>query len=89
MQTLEIPTNGIEVKLSGDQVRFIRTVLNESQAKFARRLAVSQPVVYRIESKGPEICTGPEIILIDMLARQYQITVPAEPFVKPKQTADA
>lgn len=63
-------------RLTGDQVKFIRTVLGESQAKFAKRIDVSSATVFRIENKKEELCSGPEIILIDQIAKRYGITVP-------------
>ncbi|CCF19101.1 protein of unknown function [Pseudorhizobium banfieldiae] len=75
--TCSEPVNdGFQVKLTGDQVKFIRNVLGESQAKFAKRFAISSATMWRIEDKGPEECTGPEIILIDQLAKRYSMPVP-------------
>ena len=63
-------------RLTGNQVKFIRTVLGESQAKFGKRLAISSASVFRLEAKGDAECVGPEIILIDQLVKRYGITVP-------------
>jgi DNA-binding transcriptional regulator YiaG len=70
---------GKDIKLTGDQVKFIRSMLGESQAVFAARLAVSQPVVFRLERKQSEEITGPEIILISQIAEENGIVVPAQP----------
>lgn len=85
MSLSEISTDGTEVTLTGDQVKFIRTAMGESQEKFAKRFSVSQPVIHRIERKGPQPCSGPEIILISMLARQYRIYVPDHPIRRPEE----
>lgn len=69
-------TDTVLPKLTGDQVRFIRTVLGESQAKFAKRFAISAASVFRIEAKGEEEMTSPEIILISQLAARYNINIP-------------
>ena len=79
MSTLEVPTDGDEVQLSGDQVNYIRSHLKESQRQFAKRLAVSQPLIARLERTGSALQSGPEIILINMLARQNGIEVPSNP----------
>ncbi|RBO90459.1 hypothetical protein DFR47_11320 [Pseudochrobactrum asaccharolyticum] len=63
-------------KLTGNQVRFIRTILGESQAKFAKRFAISAASVFRIEAKGDDEMTSPEIILIHQLAVRYNIAIP-------------
>ncbi|WP_370194408.1 MULTISPECIES: helix-turn-helix domain-containing protein [Aurantimonas] len=70
---------GKDIKLTGDQVKFIRNMLGESQAVFAARLAVSQPVVFRLERKQAEEITGPEIILISQIADENGIVVPDQP----------
>ena len=81
--------DGFQVKLTGDQVKFIRTVMGESQAKFAKRFVISSATMWRIEDKGPEDCSGPEIILIDQLAKQYAIAVPDVPIRRPDSPAAA
>lgn len=75
MVAIDVPVIGSAVTLTGDQIYTIRRVLNESQAEFSRRFAVSQPQIYRLESRRNERQTGPLIILIDMLAKQYRINV--------------
>lgn len=80
MSSLSLPENGHEISLTGDQAKFIRTVLGLSQQKLAKRIGVSQPVIGRIEKKQDQACKGPEIILIRLLAEQYAIQVPAQPF---------
>lgn len=75
MVAIDVPVIGSAVTLTGDQIYTIRRVLNESQAEFARRFAVSQPQIYRLESKRNELQSGPLIILIDMLAKQYRVNV--------------
>lgn len=80
--------NGSEVKLTGDQVKFIRTMVGETQVDFARRFAVSQVTIGRIESKGAEVNTGPEIILIDAFAKKYGIYVPDSPVSRDPATGD-
>lgn len=79
VSTFEVPTDGAEVRLSGDQVNYIRSLLKESQRQFAKRLAVSQPLIARLERTGSAVHTGPEIILISMLAHQNGIEVPSNP----------
>lgn len=69
--------SGKDTKLTGNQVKQIREHLNESQAKFADRLAVTQPVIHRIEKKGDEELTGPEIILIKQIGEQNGISFPS------------
>lgn len=77
MDAIAILADGYSVRLTGDQVRFIRSVLNESQEAFGKRFAVTQPIIYRLEKKrDPQ--TGPLIILINALAKQYAIQVPEE-----------
>lgn len=85
MSLSEISTDGTETTLTGDQVKFIRTAMGESQEKFAKRFSVSQPVIHRIERKGAQACTGPEIILISMLAKQFCIFVPDQPIRRPAE----
>ncbi|MCE7028441.1 helix-turn-helix domain-containing protein [Jiella avicenniae] len=62
---------GSEVSMTGKQVKAVRTALGESQAKFAARLAVSQPVIHRLEKRGGEVLRGPEIILIHQIAVEH------------------
>lgn len=69
--------------LTGDQVKLIRSILGESQEKFARRFAVAQPVIYRLEKRGAEATNGPLVILIDQVAKEYAITVPDQPIRRP------
>lgn len=83
MSLPEISTDGTQVTLTGDQVKFIRTAMGESQEKFAKRFSVSQPVIHRIERKEAQACTGPEIILISILAKQYCIFVPDQTIRRP------
>lgn len=80
--------NGSEIKLTGDQVKFIRTMVGETQGDFARRFAVSQVTIGRIESKGHETNTGPEIILIDSFAKKYGIFVPDAPVSRDPETGE-
>lgn len=68
--------NGSEIQLTGNQVRFIRNVVGESQAKFSKRFAVSPATIFRLEAKGDGICTGPDIILISQLYERYKIVPP-------------
>lgn len=77
MLTHRFPTNGKEITLSGDQMWFIRSSLGLSQAEMAARLAVTQPSVFRLERRGPT--TGPEVILIDSMAKTWGISVPDDP----------
>jgi len=74
--SIEVGDDGSNVRLTGDQIRHVREVLGESQAKFARRFGVKQPSVHRWESKGAVESTGPEIILIQALADQFKIKIP-------------
>ena len=69
-------SDGAAVSLSGHQVKYIRIFMGESQDVFSRRFAVSKQTVSRLEAKGNELCRGPEIILIDQLARQNGVTIP-------------
>lgn len=75
MSAFDLPTLGSSVSLTGRQVIHVRRVLNESQAEFSRRFAVTQPVISRLESKENEPQSGPIIILIYLLARQYRINL--------------
>lgn len=68
---------GTAVKLTGDQVKYVRARLGLSQAALAERLAVSQPVIFRLERKAGEVLTGPEIILIAQIAAEAGIAVPS------------
>jgi transcriptional regulator with XRE-family HTH domain len=68
---------GKRVTLTGNQVKAIRAVMGLSQAALAAKLAVTQPVIFRIERRGDETLTGPEIILIDQIARQAGVDVDA------------
>lgn len=69
--------NGYDTKLTGNQVKHIREKLGESQKTFADRLAVTQPVIHRLEKKGDEKITGPEIILISKVAAENGISLPS------------
>ncbi len=75
--SIEVGSDGSNVRLTGDQIRYVREVLGESQAQFARRFGVKQPSVHRWEGKGDRASAGPEIILIKALADQFKITIPA------------
>lgn len=61
--------------LTGDDVKFIRGQLNESQKAFAGRIDVTQPVIHRLEKKGSEVLSGPEIILIRQIADENGISL--------------
>ena len=78
MDTRCISSDGFNAKLTGNQVKFIRMVIGESQAKFAKRFAMSSASIFRLEAKGDVVCTGPDIILIEALAKQFSITVPEQ-----------
>lgn len=86
--SIEIGDDGSNVRLTGDQIRHVREVLGESQAKFARRFGVKQPSVHRWESKGDQASTGPEIILIQALADQFRIAIPPAAGAAEAQPAD-
>lgn len=75
MSDLEFPLNGAAVTLTGDQIYTVRRVLKETQAQFGRRFAVSQPQIFRLESKRNEPMRGPLIILIAQLAMQYRVNL--------------
>jgi predicted transcriptional regulator len=62
-----------DISLTGNNVKSIRLALGESQKDFADRIAVTQPVIHRIEKKGDERLSGPEIILISQIARENNI----------------
>lgn len=79
MNNHDTVADGYSIRLTGDHVWFIRASLGESQAQLAKRLAVTQPVIHRMERKGPQEITGPEIIILNTLAKQYGIDVPAHP----------
>lgn len=72
-----LPKNGNEIRLSGDQIWFIRCSLGLSQADMAKRLAVSQPSVLRLERRG--VSTGPDVILVASMAKTWGINVPEDP----------
>lgn len=75
-------------RLTGDQVKFIRTILGESQEKFALRIDVSQPVIVRMEKKKDETISGPESILIRQIAANNKIMIPDSPLEREKLQAD-
>lgn len=79
--------DGTSFLLTGDQVKFIRTVMGESQAEFGRRIAVSGASVHRLEMKQNEASTGPSIILISMIAEAYSIAVPEHVLRRPEVQA--
>lgn len=64
-----------DVRLTGDQVKAIRVALGESQAAFGARIAVSQPAIFRLEQKGAEAVSGPDVILIRQIADANGITL--------------
>lgn len=77
MLIYKFPKNGREITLSGDQIWFIRNSLGLSQAEMATRLAVTQPTVYRMEQR--DSAAGPEVMLIDSMAKAWDIQVPSDP----------
>lgn len=85
---IEVDEDCSNVRLTGNQIRHIREVIGETQAQFARRFGVSQPSVYRWESKGDALCTGPEIVLAQAIADHFKIKVPPVP-VDAETPADA
>lgn len=87
--SIEVGDDGSNVRLTGDQIRHVREVLGESQAKFARRFGVTQPSVVRWEGKGDVARSGPEIILIRALADQFKIAIPPAPATPPAAAEDA
>lgn len=70
-------TNDPKVTLTGNQVWCIRKALKEGQAVFGARYAVSQAAVYRLELKGDEPQSGPDIMHIARIAHELGITVPS------------
>lgn len=78
LSELQLPVNGFEVTLTGRQINHIRTQLGESQLVFARRLGVSQGTVFRLERHGDKPATGPDVILISLIAIQHRIDIPTE-----------
>ncbi len=78
LSELQLPVNGFEVTLTGRQINHIRTKLGESQLVFARRLGVSQGTVFRLERHGDKPATGPDVILISLIAIQHRIDIPTE-----------
>lgn len=54
--------------LTGNQVRKFRDHLEEGQAVFGRRFALSQPRLRRLELKGDELMDLPETRLIRRVA---------------------
>lgn len=77
MLSHKLPANGKEITLSGDQIWFIRSSLGLSQADLAARLAVSQPSIFRFEKREQNV--GPEIILLDSIAKALGIVLPYDP----------
>lgn len=61
-----IPQSG----LTGKQVFEFRQHLGESQAVFARRVAVSQPAIFRLERRAEEIIDTTETRLIRHIAAE-------------------
>lgn len=75
--------DGFAIALSGDQVRFVRTVLRDKQPEFAKRIAISHSSIKRIERRGAEKIVGPEIVLVAMLADAFGIDIPDKVVVDP------
>ncbi|KAB2846556.1 MAG: helix-turn-helix transcriptional regulator [Hyphomicrobiaceae bacterium] len=67
--------SGRTVKLSGNQIKAIRLAIGDSQAALAERIAVSQPAIFRLERKGSQFVSGPEVILIRQIAEQHRIDI--------------
>lgn len=74
--------NRLSIRLSGDQVRFVRNVLGESRSVFARRFGVLEAVIYRIEGKKEELQDGPLVILVKQVAEQHEIQIPEKPLTR-------
>lgn len=62
--------------LTGAQVEYIRSELRETQLVFGKRFHVSQPVIFRMESKPNEEIPGPYDILIRQIAAANDIDIP-------------
>lgn len=62
--------------LTGNQVKAFRESLGEGQAVFARRIAVKQPTIWRMEKKGDELVRSPETMLIARIAADVGFTFP-------------
>lgn len=75
---VELPDNGYDVSLTGQQVRFIRKAIGDTQVAFARRIGVSQSSVCRLEEVGPKPMSGPDVILVALIAQLHKIEVPTE-----------
>lgn len=83
MVDAEIEKDGHRISLSGDQVKLIRSILGEGQREFGKRFAVTGTSIFRLESKGEQAVTGPLVILIDKLAKDYAIQVPERVIRRP------
>jgi len=66
-----------DTKLTGNQIKCIRLLLSESQFVFAARIAVSQPSIHRLEKKGDEPLTGPDVMLIQQIAEGRGLEIPS------------
>lgn len=88
MSTVNFPASGSEVSLTGDQVKYIRLRLDDTQEQFAERFAVSHMVIGRLERSKDEAHSGPLVILMKLLAEHSGFDVPEIPFPR-KRAADA
>lgn len=75
---VDLPDNGFDVSLTGQQVKFIRKALGDTQKSFAVRLGVSQTSVFRMEDSKDKPLSGPEVVLISLIAKKHKIDVPTE-----------
>lgn len=75
---VELQDNGFDVSLTGQQVKFIRKALGDTQKSFAVRLGVSQTSVFRMEDSKHNNLRGPEVVLISLIAKKHKIDVPTE-----------
>jgi transcriptional regulator with XRE-family HTH domain len=62
--------------LTGNQVKAFRESLGEGQLVFSRRIAASQPTIWRLEQKGDELVRSPETLLITRIAAEVGFTFP-------------
>lgn len=71
-------------RLTGHQARFVRCVLSESRLAFAKRLGISHDAVLRHEYRADKAVSGPISIIIEGIAKQFNIPIPdRETFMRP------
>jgi 3-deoxy-7-phosphoheptulonate synthase len=80
-------------KLTGRQIKYIRSMLDLSQSELAAKVGVSQPTVYRMEMDSARVYESIAVMRIKALADENHLLVPAHEafsgrptFVEPRLT---